>query len=134
MIQATASPTPTSACGEEEQATGVERGERAGDHGRDGHSIEDEASAVVHEALALDDRDELAWDSEPPCDRRRGQRIGRRDDRSEDERASHERPSIAACATTATPTVVTTTSPIARRPIGRTLALRSRSDVKNAAP
>ena len=63
MIQATASPTPTSACGEEEQATGVERGERAGDHGRDGHSIEDEAGAVVHEALALDDRDELAWDS-----------------------------------------------------------------------
>ena len=44
------------------------------------------------------------------------------------------RPSTNACATTATPTVVITTRPTASSPIGRTLALRSRSDVKKAAP
>ena len=38
-----------------------------------------------------------------------------------------------ACATTATPTVVTATRPTASSPIGRTFALRSRSDVKKAA-
>jgi hypothetical protein len=43
------------------------------------------------------------------------------------------RPSMNVCATTATPTVVTATRPTASSPIGRALALSSRSDVKNAA-
>ena len=40
---------------------------------------------------------------------------------------------ITACATHATIRIVNPTSPNASSPIGRTLALRSRSDVKNAA-
>ena len=43
-------------------------------------------------------------------------------------------PSMSSCATTATPTVVKTTRPMASSPIGRVLALRSRSEVKKAAP
>ncbi len=57
------------------------------DDGDDGELVGDERRAVVHEALALDERDEAARQAEPLRDRRRGRRIGRRDDRSEDEGA-----------------------------------------------
>ena len=45
----------------------------------------------------------------------------------------HGRPLTAECATQATPAVVHSTRPVESRPIGRLLARRSRSDVKNAA-
>ena len=97
-----------------------EGGERARDDRGDRDPVEDETRPVVDEALALDDRHELARDAEATCDRGRGERVGGRDDRAEHERA---RPTGArrssACATTATPTVVTTTSPTASSPIGR---------------
>ena len=70
---------------DDEQAAGVDERERAGHDRRDGDAVQDEPAAVVHEALALDDRHELAWDAEPPGDRRRRERVGRRDDRAEDE-------------------------------------------------
>ena len=64
------------ACGERE---------RAGDDRSDGELEEDERGAVVDEALALDDRDRATRHAEPARDRRRGDRVGRRDDRAEHE-------------------------------------------------
>ena len=77
--------------GPDEVAGCVGERERAGDD-RSGRELEeDERGAVVDEALALDDRDRAARDSEPVRDRRRGDRVGRRDDGAEHEAAAHER-------------------------------------------
>ena len=77
---------------EDEAPTRRGRGERAGQHRRHGNAIEDEARAVVHEALALHDRDELARHAEPPRDRGRGERIGRGHDCAEHERGRPREP------------------------------------------
>ena len=93
--------------------------ERPGHDRGDRDAVEHEARAVVDQALALDDRHELARHAQPARDRRRRDRVGGRDDRAEHEGARPGQPSISAWATTATPTVVTTTSPTASIPIGR---------------
>jgi len=60
-----------------EMPAGVEQRERPG-HGRDDRRpVEDERGAVVHEALALDDRDDPPRHAEVPCDLGRGERVGR---------------------------------------------------------
>src|ERR687883_494630 len=48
-------------------------------------SVEDERGGVVHEALALDDGHDAAWNAEPARDRGRRDRVGRRDDRPQHE-------------------------------------------------
>ena len=60
--------------------------ERAGDGCRDRHPVEDECGAVVHEALALHDRDSAARHAQPAHDRGRRDRIRRRDHCSQHER------------------------------------------------
>ena len=56
------------------------------------NAIEDERRAVVDEALALDDRDEASGDAKPAHDRRRSDRIGRRDDGAEHKRGAPRQP------------------------------------------
>ena len=65
----------------------VHERERTGDDGGDGELEEDERRAVVDQALALDHRQRPARDAEPPADRCRRDRVGRRHDRSEHERS-----------------------------------------------
>ena len=77
---------------EDELPAGRSGGEGAGDHRGHGDAVEDEPRPVVHEALALHDRDELAGHSEPAGDRGRSERIGRRDDRAEHERGRPGQP------------------------------------------
>ncbi len=69
----------------EPQARIPER-EPAADRGCDRRPVEDERRGVVDEPLALDHDDDPARDAQPPGDRRRRQRIRRRDDGAEDER------------------------------------------------
>ena len=65
----------------------MERREGARDDRRDRNPIQNEAAAVIHEALALHQHHQLAWDAEATRDRGRRQRIRGRDDRSQNERA-----------------------------------------------
>ena len=71
--------------GPDEVARRVQERERARDHGHGREPEEDERGSVVDEALALDDRDRAARNAEAAGDRRRGERVGRRDDRAEHE-------------------------------------------------
>ena len=65
----------------------MQRREGARHDRRDRNPIQNEAAAVIHEALALHQHHQLAWDAETTRDRGRRQRIRGRDDRSQNERA-----------------------------------------------
>src|SRR5439155_22614518 len=69
----------------DEAQPGVPDREAAGDDGDDRDPVEDERRSVVDEALALGDRDDPPRAAEAPRDRRRGERIGWRDNRAEAE-------------------------------------------------
>jgi hypothetical protein len=85
---------------EHELQPGLRQRERAADRA-DRHAVDHQRSAVVDQALALDDRVQAAREPEPPADLDRGQRVRRRDDRPEregrrprqpvDQRVRHDR-------------------------------------------
>ena len=93
------------------RAPAVPRRERSRHGGDDRRPQQHERGAVVDEALALDDVDQPPRHAEPPADRGRGDRVGRRDDRAEDERLRPSGRSATWCATTATPAVVAIDEP-----------------------
>ncbi len=64
----------------------VEQRKRSGHDRRHGELVEHESGSVVHQALALEDRDDAARDVEPGQDRRRRHGVGGRDDGAEHER------------------------------------------------
>ena len=64
----------------------VDDAEAAGDDSGNRELVGDEGGAVVDQALALDDRDDAPGNAKAPSDRRRGDGIGRGDDRAENER------------------------------------------------
>src|SRR5206468_11615703 len=72
---------------DDEEPARVDEREGSGDDRKDRDAVEHETGAVVHETLALDDRDKLPRDSQPLRDRRRSDRGGGRDDRAEHEGA-----------------------------------------------
>ena len=61
---------------EDEVGAGVQEGEAAADDRGHRGGVEDEGGAVVDQALALDDRDDLARGAVAPGDRGRGDRVG----------------------------------------------------------
>ena len=96
----------------------------------DGDAVRDERGAVVQQALAVDEPDELAREPDALGDRGRRGRVGRRDDRAEHERGRPVEPGDDRVRDPATTTVVTSTSPTASREIAPMFARSSRSDVK----
>ena len=86
MTKPTASPIAIPPEHVDDEAPGrVPEREGAGQHRGDGEAVGDERGRVVDQALALDQRDEPARQPEPRGDRRRRDRVGRRDDRAEHE-------------------------------------------------
>ena len=69
----------------EELEHGVPRRDALADRGRHRDLVGDQRGGVVEQALALEHVDHPPRRADPPHDRRRRRRVGRRDDRAEDE-------------------------------------------------
>ena len=112
-----------------ETAANPPRRKSTGHDGRDGETIRHQGTRIIDQTLALQDGYQATRHLEASEDGGSGRRVGGATIAPRTNAAGQVRSGMMACATAATVRIVKSTHPIARRPIGRMLARKSRHEV-----
>ena len=102
---------------------------RPSQRGADGELVDEQRRGIVEKALALEDLEQPVGQLHLAEDRRRGSRVGRRDDGAEGNRDGPGHLRDDQRATNATPSVVKPTATTTRDATGSQLSRRSRGEV-----